>query len=264
MRHLILSAALLFVVPDVSSADSAPDPRKLMEQNFMASKISGFNGNVTITLVTAKGQERVRKLRQWSRLRDKSTESEVLIRFDTPGDIKGTGFLQIEHSSADDDIWVFLPALGKTRRLVANNKRDSFFGTDFSYGDVLLPAVSRYDHTYLRSEKLDNDGCDVIESKPKDAKTREESGYSRKVIWLDTATQIERKVEYYDLSDKLLKTQRTFDIQQVESSPQRWLPTRREMVNHQTGHKTLYKLERIALDRKLTDDFFSTRSLERI
>jgi hypothetical protein len=264
MRHLILFAALLFVAPEVSSADSAPNPRQLMEQNFMASKISAFNGNVTITLVTAQGQERVRKLRQWSRLKDKSTESEVLIRFDEPGDIKGTGFLQIENSSADDDIWVFLPALGKTRRLVANNKHDSFFGTDFSYGDVLLPAVSRYDHTYLRSEKLDNDSCDVIESKPKDAKTRAESGYSRKVMWLDAATHIERKVEYYDLSDKLLKTQRTFDIQQVESSPQRWLPTRREMVNHQTGHKTFYKLERITLDRKLTEDFFSTRSLERI
>jgi outer membrane lipoprotein-sorting protein len=264
MRHLVLFAALLVVAPEVSSADSAPNPRERMEQNFMASKISAFSGNVTITLTTAQGQERVRKLRQWTRLKDKSTESEVLIRFDEPGDIKGTGFLQIENAAADDDIWVFLPALGKTRRLVANNKHDSFFGTDFSYGDVLLPAVSRYDHTYLRSEKLDSDSCDVIESKPKDARTRDESGYARKVIWLDAATHIERKVEYYDLSDKLLKTQRTFDIQQVEASPQRWLPMRREMVNHQTGHKTFYKVERTALDRKLTEDFFSTRSLERI
>lgn len=261
---ILLCSALLFAAPEMSRADSAPNPRELMEQNFLATKVSASNSNVTLTLITAQGQERVRKLRMWSRLKDKSSESEVLVRFDEPGDIKGTGFLQVENFSADDDIWVFLPALGKTRRLVANAKRDSFFGTDFSYGDVLLPAVNRYDHTYLRSEKLDNEQCDVIESKPKDDKTREESGYSRKVSWLDAATHVERKVEYYDLSGKLLKTQRAFDIQQIETSPQRWVPMRREMVNHQNGHKTLFRLDHITLDKKLTPDFFSTRNLERI
>jgi len=259
LNRLVLSTALLFGVPAAAGAGGTVNPVDVMQHNFLASNISTFNGDVTITLVTSQGQERVRKLRMWSKLKDKSTESEVLIRFDQPGDIKGTGFLQIEKAAEDDDIWVFLPALGKTRRMVANAKRDSFFGTDFSYGDILLPAVSRYDHAYLRTEKLGDDSCDVIESKPKDGKTREESGYSRKVIWLDATSHVERKVEYYDLSGTLLKTQRAFDIQQIE--PSRWIPLRREMVNHQTGHKTLYQLEHITRDRS-NEDFFTARNLE--
>ena len=262
LNRFVACVALVLAASGLSVAGPV-DARQVMEQNFIASKVSAFNGDVSIVLVTSSGQERVRKLKMWSKLKDRSTESEVLIRFAEPGDIKGTGFLQIENSTGDDDIWVFLPALGKTRRLVANAKRDSFFGTDFSYGDVLLPAVNRYEHSYLRTEKLDNDTCDVIESKPKDAKTRDESGYSRKLIWVDTVSRVERKVEYYDLPGKLLKTQRAFDIQQVESSPQRWVPLRREMVNHQNGHKTLYRLDNIKLDRKLTEDFFSVRNLER-
>jgi hypothetical protein len=259
-----MSAALLFIVPEaVSIAGSTVNARAVMDQNFMASKVSAFNGDVSIVLTTAEGQERVRKLKMWSKLKDKSSESEVLLRFDQPGDIKGTGFLQIENAAADDDIWVFLPALGKTRRLVANAKHDSFFGTDFSYGDVLLPAVGRYDHSFVRSEQLDGAACDVIESRPKDDRTRDESGYARRVIWLDSTTHVERKVEYYDLSNKLLKTQHATDIQQIETSPPRWVPTHREMVNHQTGHKTLYRLDRISLDPKLNTDFFSTRNLER-
>ena len=268
MRRLILHLAILcsavLLAPEVTAAEPATKARDVMEHNFVAGKVSAFNGSVSIVLTTAQGQERVRKLKMWSRLRDKSTDSEVMLRFEQPGDIKGTGFLQIENAAADDDIWVFLPALGKTRRLVANAKRDSFFGTDFSYGDVLLPPVNKYDHTYLRSEQVDGASCDVIESKPKDGKTREETGYSRKIIWLDAANHVERKVEYYDLSGNLLKTQHVSEIQQVESSPQRWIPKRREMVNHQTGHKTLYQLENISLDRQLSEEFFSTRNLERM
>jgi len=264
LRRSLLSAALVLCAPEaISVADSTVNARAVMDLNFMASKVSAFNGNVSIVLTTAEGQERVRKLKMWSRLKDKRTESEVLLRFDEPGDIKGTGFLQIENASADDDIWVFLPALGKTRRLVANAKHDSFFGTDFSYGDVLLPAVARYDHTVLRREQLDGSACDVVESRPKDDKTRDESGYARRILWLDATTHVERKVEYYDLSNKLLKTQHATDLQQIEASPPRWVPMRREMVNHQTGHKTLYRMDRISLDPKLNDDFFSVRNLER-
>jgi outer membrane lipoprotein-sorting protein len=262
LDRLVLCTALLVGAAASSLAGSAVNAPEVMQHNFMASKISAFTGDVTIKLVTSQGQERVRKLRMWSKLRDKTTESEVLLRFDQPGDIKGTGFLQIENAAADDDIWVFLPALGKTRRMVANAKRDSFFGTDFSYGDILLPAVSRYEHTYLRTEKLDSDTCDVIESKPKDGKTRDESGYSRKLIWLDAANHVERKVEYYDLAGALLKTQRAYEVQQVEAS--RWLPLRREMINHQTGHKTLYQLDHITLDTKSNEEFFTARNLERM
>jgi outer membrane lipoprotein-sorting protein len=261
--HPVILCGALLLAPELTSAESAVDARDVMEHNFVASKVSAFNGNVSIVLTTAAGQERVRKLKMWSRLKGKSTDSEVMLRFEQPGDIKGTGFLQIENAAADDDIWVYLPALGKTRRLVANAKRDSFFGTDFSYGDVLLPPVNKYDHSYLRREQFDGASCDVIESKPKDGKTRDEIGYSRKVIWLDATNHVERKVEYYDLSGNLLKTQHVFDIQQVESSPQRWIPKRREMLNHQTGHKTLYQMDSITLDRELNDEFFSTRNLER-
>lgn len=269
MRRLILHPVILcsalLLAPEVTRAEPAVNAHDVMERNFVASRVSAFTGDVHMVLTTSQGQERVRKMKMWSRLKDKtkSTDSEVLLRFEAPGDIKGTGFLQIENAAADDNIWVFLPALGKTRRLVANAKRDSFFGTDFAYGDVLLPPVDKYDHSYVRTEQFDGVSCDVIESKPKDDKTRDETAYSRKVMWLDAASHVERKVEYYDLSGKLLKTQHSTEIKQLESSPPRWLPMRREMVNVQNGHKTLYQIENITLDGKLNEEFFSARNLER-
>ena len=43
-------------------------------------------------------------------------------------------------------MWIYLPALRKVRRLVASNKKDSFAGTDFSYGDVIGHAVEAWKH----------------------------------------------------------------------------------------------------------------------
>ncbi len=259
MRNFTYSIALCLLL---AAPAWALDGVELMRKNFYATKVSGFSGDVTMTLINDGGEQRVRKLLVRSKLKANGVDSAVLTRFQQPADIKGTGFLQIENSAGDDDIWIYLPALGKTRRLASNNKRDSFFGTDFSYGDILLPAVDKYRHTLLRSERLDGAECFVVESVPADARTRDDSGYGRKLTWIDAQSYVERKVEYYDTNNALLKTQVTSDVQEVEPAAQRWTPMRREMINHQTGHKTVYRFDRFRVDRELKDSWFSTRRLE--
>ncbi len=120
---------------------------------------------------------------------------------------RAPAFLQVEHIDGDDDLWIYLPALKKSRRLVANNKKDSFVGSDFSYGDITLPKVDQYRHTLLRSEKVDGFDCYVVESMPANDTVKANSGYSKKVTWVRTDNFLETKVEYYDLAGRLLKTQ---------------------------------------------------------
>lgn len=255
-----LAVAGLLLLPAVAAQH--PDADAVMRRNFYATKVSGFTGEITMTLVNARGEERTRKMSVRSKLKANGTDVAILTRFRQPADIQGTGFLQIENSAGDDDIWIYLPALGKIRRLASNNKRDSFFGTDFSYGDILLPAVEKYRHALLRTESVAGADCYVIESTPIDAKTRDDSGYGRKLSWIDAHNYVERKVEYYDTNNALLKTQLVPEIREVEPERQRWTTLRREMMNHQTGHKTLYRFDRFDLDRSLQDAWFSTRRLE--
>jgi outer membrane lipoprotein-sorting protein len=256
-----LSTILLLL--SATSVPALPPPAaEVMQSNLSATKISGFMGELTMTLVNKDGDKRVRRMGVRSKLRANGVDSAVLTRFLQPADIKGTGFLQLENSAGDDDIWVYLPGLAKTRRLAANNKRDSFFGTDFSYGDILLPPVGRYSHVFVREEAVDGSNCFVIESTPKETRTRDETGYSRKLTWVDARSFVERKVEYYDLDNALLKTQLTFDVQLVEPDKQRWMPMRRQMTNHQTGHQTLYQFDRFEVQASLKDGEFTTRRLE--
>jgi outer membrane lipoprotein-sorting protein len=236
--------------------------RDIMEKNFFATKVTSLRIETTMVLVNDRGQQRERASSGLIKLQPNGVDSKLVVKFSTPPDIKGTGVLQIEHSESDDDLWIYLPALKKSRRLVANNKKDNFVGSDFSYGDITLPKVDQYRHTLLRSEKCDDHDCAVIESVPTTDTVKTNSGYSKKVTWVRTDNFVESKVDYYDLAGRLLKTQRAGQHQLVEADKGRWFAMFREMTNHQNGHRTTIttaKAEAVAIP----DDSFTTRYLER-
>src|SRR5438105_12802241 len=60
----------------------------------------------------------------------------LLIRFTYPADIRGTSFLVWEHPKTDDERFLFLPSLGRVRRIAGSEAQESFVGSDFSYEDI--------------------------------------------------------------------------------------------------------------------------------
>ena len=260
----LLGAPILIALAPVG-ASAAPElsARDIMEKNFFVSKIKSLKSDATMVLINDKGQKRERKNSTLLKLQPNGVDSKLLVKFSTPTDIKGTGFLQIEHIEGDDDLWIYLPALKKSRRLVANNKKDSFVGSDFSYGDISLPKVDLYRHTLLRSEAVDQYDCYVVESIPANDTVKSNSGYSKKITWVRKDTLLEAKVEYYDIAGRLLKTQLTTKHQLVEPDLQRWFALYREMTNHQTGHKTIISFDKIESGVRAPDELFTTRYVER-
>ncbi len=255
--------ALLLALTLPAMAAEGITAQQVMEKNFFVTKVRTLKTDSTMVLINDRGQTRERKSTTLTKLQKNGVDSKLLVKFLSPADIQGTGFLQVEHSTGDDDQWIYLPALKKTRRLVANNKKDSFVGSDFSYGDILLPKVELYKHALLRVEPLDGQECYVIESIPRDEGVKRDSGYSKKITWARKDNFLETKVEYYDVSGRLLKTQNVSGHKLVEPDTQRWVAMRREMINHQTQHKTIFTFDRIEADVPVADDAFTTRSIER-
>jgi outer membrane lipoprotein-sorting protein len=239
------------------------DAATIMERNFMASKVTGVRMEASMVLINGRGQQRERRNTSLVALQPNGIDSKFAVRFSTPADIRGTAFLQVEHSEGDDDLWIYLPALKKSRRLVASNKKDSFVGSDFSYGDVALPKVANYRHALQRTERMDGVDCYVIESLPGDDTVKANSGYSRKITWVRSDNYVETKVEYYDLAGRLLKTQRITRPQVVDAKNGRWFPLSREMTNHQTGHRTTLNVLRLETNVPTPDEMFTTRYIER-
>ena len=73
-----------------------------------------------------------------------------VIRFLAPGDVRNTTTLLLENPGKDDEIWVYLPAMKKARRLASNNKKNSFVGTDLSFGDLVGHRAKDWSHKLLK------------------------------------------------------------------------------------------------------------------
>src|SRR5687767_3576737 len=221
----MVTAAMLvgatFVVPSANAQRAELSASEIIEKNFFATKVTSLRVETTMVLINNRGQQRERATSGVVKLQPNGVDSKLVVKFSTPPDIKGTGVLQIEHSDSEDDQWIYLPALKKSRRLVANNKKDSFVGSDFSYGDISLPNVDLYRHALLRSEPWDRQDCYVVESVPIDDTVKSNSGYSKKLSWIRKDNFIEAKVEYHDLSGRHLKTQVTSNHKQVQTDPAR-------------------------------------------
>jgi hypothetical protein len=252
----------LLMAPALAMA-ATPTAHEIMEKNFFVSKIPTMKSEATMLLVTDQGQTRERKIASLQKLQQNGIDSKLVMKFVAPADIKGIGFLQVERSDADDDQWIYLPALKKTRRLVANNKKDSFMGSDFSYGDFARPKVDWYQHKLLRSEAVDGQDCYLIESVPATEAIRTDHGYSKKLVWVSKQNFLEAKVEYYDLTGRLLKTQTVGKHKLVDQAKDRWFALYREVNNHQTGHKTVLNFSLAESGVPAPEELFSTRTIER-
>jgi predicted RND superfamily exporter protein/outer membrane lipoprotein-sorting protein len=256
--------ALGLVLSDVEPARAAaPDVIDIMNRNFVVSKVADSTFDATITLINNSNQQRVRKTFGATKLQANEIDNMRVTRFLSPPDVKGTVSLLIEHSRRDDDIWIYLPALKKVRRLVASNKKDSFVGTDFSYGDVIGHKVEEWNHKLLADETVDGKPCYVVESTAKIAETKDNNGYSKRISWVSKDSFVTMKAHFFDVAGEPVKIATFHDVRLVDPEKKRWQPMRMEAVNLQTGHKTIIVFENFKVKQGIQDHYFTTRYMER-
>jgi len=245
------------------NAFAAPSAEDIMAKNLLATKVADSTTHSTFRLINASGQERVRETDGDSKLIAGTTDNRRLVSFLSPSDIRGTKTLLIEHSNAEDDMWIYLPAMKKVRRLVASNKKDSFVGTDFSYGDVIGYKVEEWSHKLVREENVAGRDCYVVESTPKSPEIAANTGYSKRIGWIDQESFVALRTEIYDLNGLLLKKLTDEDVQKVDPTHNRYQPMKLTAENVQTGHKTVIEFKNFKADVGIGDDVFTARSLER-
>ncbi len=180
-----------------------------------------------------------------------------LIIFNDPADVKGTAFLSFSHKEADDDQWLYLPALKRVKRISSSSKSGPFMGSEFAYEDLSSQEVEKYTYRYLRDESFDGRDHFVIERIPADKK----SGYKRQNVWIDHDQYRVWKVEYFDRKNSLLKTLVFNEYNQYLDK--HWRASLLDMVNHQTGKSTTLKIADYKFGNGFSDANFNHNSLSK-
>ena len=253
MKKYILIAAMLCAAAQMNAQTGRDIIQRVKDRPDGDTRYA----EMQLTLVKKNGDKRERKMVSWAM--DEGKDTKKIMFFTYPGDVKGTGFLTWDYDQAgkEDDKWLYLPAMKKTRRISgSSSKTDYFMGTDFTYDDMGGRSVDDDTHTLLREETRDGHKCWVVESVPKDP----HEVYSRKVTWIRQDSDTGVYCEFYDKLNKLHRVMTVLDLQKVEGF---WTVMKMEMKNVQSGHSTQIVVSEPKYDIKVDKSLFTVAKLEK-
>ena len=167
-------------------------------------------------------------------------EKRTVIFYTEPTRVRGTGFLTFDYAdpSADDDQWLYLPALRKVRRISSSDRGDFFLGTDFTYEEIKKEQkVEPTDYAFEANGTETVDGRDllVVEGTPSSDAVADELGVGRVVWRVDPEIWMSRQTDYYDRNGNHA---RTITLEGVETIDGIITTTQLYAQNHKTGHSS--------------------------
>lgn len=180
----------------------------------------------------------------------------TLQKFLAPPVIEGTGLLIEDTGGETNDIWLYLPATRRLRRISGVEKSNWYMGTEFAFEDFEDFQIPFHRFT-LGEEKSCPDGgtCQLVESVPAGRSEREASGYSKKVYWIDEQSLYPVRVDYYAEDGHRAKELLATGLEQVNGY---WRPQTIEMRNLDNGRATRMTVEDRTVDEPL-DDYYVTK-----
>ena len=258
---LSMLASLVVAVPMASADD--PKAREIMEAVNDRDDGDNRSSDVRMVLIDKNGNERIRETRSY--IKDKGDDTLNLIFFLSPADVENTGFLTYDYdeSGKDDDQWLYLPALRKTKRIASDDKSGSFMGTDFNFSDLTEPDLEDYDYKLLKEEEVGGHMTWRIESVPRSEEVIDEIGYSKSVVWVRQDNHVVIRAVRWVYKSQRRKFMQITKLEQVDGV---WTTLEMKMVTKEgrkVVHSTILQFSNVRYNQDLSEDMFTVRRLEK-
>ena len=251
-----LTAAMLFLgfAPIAVPAQGLPAGRDLAQAVFDRDVGEDMTCRQTMELIPASGQPRVRELTIVGA--DHGGLRRSLLRFTAPADIEGTGFLALEDGQGGTEQFLYLPALKRSRRIVAGQKGRSFVNTDFTFEDMERRPVDDSEHAVTGEEAVEGVACWILESRPK---PETESQYVMVRAWVARDMLLPLRVDFFKKGPEPVKR---YTVLQLENIQDIWTETKVVMEDLESGHRTVLTTSDVRYDTGVAESAFSIQTLE--
>jgi outer membrane lipoprotein-sorting protein len=185
--------------------------------------------------------------------------SRVVLRLTHPEKTAGTSVLMVERQEEEAELFVYLPAAHKVKRVRKSRLRGSLFGTDFSYEDFeRLQGLADVPQLELREDfEVEGRAAWVLEARPEDRKVSE---YSRVVTYVDQEYCLPLRMEFVDWKPSLRKVLTTA-ADRVRREGERFLPQEFVMRDLRDRTETRVAVRSIAIDPGLVEEQFTVQAL---
>lgn len=256
MKKRILLTVLLLPLLQVEAQQ--PDAGDIMNKSREMSLTGSMSAKINLSITEKNGASRLRTISMTTKSFPDGLEKRF-IRFMEPTDVRGTAMLVVDNKNASDEMWIYLPALKKTRRIVSSEKGKSFMSSEFSNADMNSPTLSDFINKHLEGSGKNNQW--IIESRPVDEDKADEYGYSRKVSYIRTDKYQILKMEFYNFDNELFKTIEIVGIYPLKDG--KFIIKDMIANNLVTGRRSEITITNITEGAKVDDSVFSLQNLER-
>ncbi|MDD2431450.1 MAG: outer membrane lipoprotein-sorting protein [Firmicutes bacterium] len=230
--------------------------QQILDDLSFSSVLSG-SGSAELTMITenAKGAQRKFSLRVF--LKSEEGADKQFLEYLAPADVRGTKFLSIHEKGQEDQMWLYLPALGRERRIASHMTKDSFMGTDFTFDEIGGNFARDNDYTVQRllDQQEQDVNCYVLDLTAQN----QSAAYAKIKMWVWKKELVPVRVEFFGLGNSLTKTLTLSAFKPVSGD---MIPHSVIMEDNVKGTRTLLEIASLTQEA-LEDDVFTVRYLRR-
>jgi hypothetical protein len=192
----------------------------------------------------------------WKRFQDGL--SKMLMRFADPPEMRGAALLMVETQQDENDMFMYLPELGRVKRVTSRMTSASMFGTDFSYEEFeRMQGMARSSETTrLADARVGARDAYVLETRPE----RKSSAYERIVSFIDKQTCLLLRADFFERGDEARKLL-TVDAASIAEVGGVWYAKQLLMRDLRDETETSMRVEKVEVGVSIPPKMFSQTEL---
>ncbi|WP_420466119.1 outer membrane lipoprotein-sorting protein [Panacagrimonas sp.] len=182
---------------------------------------------------------------------------EATLRIELPADLRGAAYLVREaESGKGEDMFVYLPALQKVRRISGGMKDSPLFGTDLSYADVKQIAYAFTDDSLKleREDRLEERPMWVLSMSPT---PDNDSRFDRVEAWIDQQSCMVIKADFMQAGE--VRKRFVSSARHLAQSGPHWYVSQGRIEDLQAQTHTDLRIVDVFSGQDLADRLFNPR-----
>lgn len=253
-KALLLLLSILLLSSVSYAADRSG--QEILDDLAFSNVLSG-SGVAELNLITenARGQQRKYSVKVY--LKSDDAGDRQFLEYLSPADVRGTKFLSLNLEGQEDQMWLYLPAIGRERRIASHMTGDSFMGTDFTYDEIggNFARSGEYSAERLADEVEGGVTCYVLDL----TALSDAALYERIRMWVWQTENVPVKVEFLNSAGVLQKTLTLSDFREVAGE---LVPHSVVMADNVKGTRTILEILSVS-EEEISEDVFTVRYLRR-
>ncbi len=177
---------------------------------------------------------------------------KILLHIIAPAYLNRMKYLSIRDTGGHESRW--LKTSQVIRRLSEKNYADSLFGSDFTVEDLSELSVESYTYSDMGEGRIGERTVSVFKAVPK----KEAGAYSSRLLFIDEASGVLMKSEFYDSANRIVKV---YNVEETQSVNQKIYPKICVMETIGENSRTILHFNSIKVPETIPDRYFNKGNL---